>query len=139
VAIMTERERELRTWDRENRWSTLRALTLSTIPGPLRYWSCSDPAPLALRQLDVPHKCLTVACEVSRRYGYGLGYGWVSPSGHERPLIHAWNLGANGEVIDAAQRRRTATGYLGKVVPSELVLLYARAHPYPLPIPVRRR
>jgi hypothetical protein len=122
-------EDELREWHRVQP-SLLKRLQLVTLARRFQYWPGSCELPAHVAALDWPRECLATAIEVHRLYGYGVALGWVASDAHPRPVVHAWNLEGVERVIDAADARRTAAGYLGAALePWEIDFLAVR-NPY---------
>src|SRR5438876_1125592 len=86
--------------------------------GEVRYWAEAAKAPPQLLSLDIEHECAAVALEAARRLGLGVVAGWVASDGHADPVGHLWNTDGTRSVLDAAERRRNGSGWLGvQVIP----------------------
>lgn len=90
----------------------------------LRYWPTAGPLPAQLAQLDTPGRCLATASKIHALVGHDVAMGWVASAAYDTPVVHAWNVTEDGQVVDTAERRRSATGFLGAVVTPEEVEKY---------------
>lgn len=122
-------EAQLRTWHDEQA-SLLNRVQLAALSKRFQYWPDASPLPPLLAALDTPHECLATACEIHAAHGFGVVVGWAASDSHEQPVVHAWNITEKGEVIDTAEARRTATGYLGTVLTTEETAFFRGRNPY---------
>jgi hypothetical protein len=93
--------------------------------GPETYWPATSSIRLqTVEEKDEPTECMRVSVRVADTHGFEVVNGYVVAREHG-PLWHCWNRDpATGMIVDAAEARRTATGYLGRVLTdSELDLL----------------
>lgn len=111
-------EVELHRWHRSHS-VTKAGFILGSLGGELRYWPGSAAVELArVEALDDPGECEAVAVDVHRRFGFAVCFGWRASDSHN-PTGHCWNLTERGEVVDAANARSQATGYLGIVLAAD--------------------
>lgn len=107
-------ERELREY--VQRVGGLAGLAFRKLSGEVRFWPGSAAVGMPIvEDLDSPRRCETIAVEAAERFGFSVVFGWMSVEGTD-PVAHYWNLNDRGEIIDAANRRRTAAGHLGKTL-----------------------
>lgn len=79
----------------------------------IRFWPSADADSVDFQRFDQPGECAAVAAEISRRCGHPIYFGWVASDRHAVPVAHCWNASTTGTVLDAAEARRRASGYLG--------------------------
>lgn len=112
-------------WHRTHDMSLV-GLAFNFLGGEIRYWSAGDVIDVAtVEALDEARECERVALEVHRRFGFRVCVGWAASDSHN-PVMHFWNLTDRGEVVDAANARRRATGYLGKVLEADELDILSR-------------
>lgn len=123
---METTERELREWHERQR-ATWRSRHLKLL-GPLRFWGPDSVIHRPeVESLDIATRCEDVALTAASRFGFAVATGWVVSPDHP-PVMHFWNLTTSGEIVDAANARRRASGYLGGVLPDG-VLAYLTSSP----------
>lgn len=102
-----------------------RAAFYRRLTGPEEFWTAADLAQLSfVEDANEAHECMRVSVRLAIMHGFQVVNGWAVSYEHP-PTWHCWNRDpVTGRLADAAEARRSAIAYVGKVLtPTELDLL----------------